>query len=62
MSLYNYLFGTNENKEEILKMIDINDERVFDRFRDIEIIENGTIIRVLTRTGGGNREGYQENW
>lgn len=62
MSLYNYLFGANENKEEILKMIDINDERVFDRFRDIEIIENGTIIRALTRTGGGNREDYQENW
>lgn len=62
MSLYNYLFGANENKEEILKMIDINDEHVFDRFRDIEIIENGTIIRVLTRTGGGNREDHQENW
>lgn len=61
MSLYNLLFGTNENAPELLGMIGANKE-YFSRFRDIELINSGTIIRVFTRLGGGNREDYQSEW
>lgn len=61
MSLYNSLFGTNEDTPVLLGMIGVNKE-YFDRFRDVELINNGTIIRVFARLGGGNREGYEETW
>lgn len=61
MSLYNQLFGMNEETPVLLGMIGINKE-YFDRFRDVELINNGTVIRVFTRLGGGNREDYQETW
>lgn len=61
MSLYNMLFGENKETSVLLGMIGVNKE-YFDRFRDIELINNGTRIRVFTRLGGGNREGYQETW
>lgn len=61
MSLYNILFGVNEEAPVLLGMIGTNKE-YFSRFRDVELINNGTIIRVFTRTGGRNREDYQENW
>lgn len=61
MSLYNMLFGVNEEMPVLLGMIGVNTD-YFDRFRDVDLIENGTKIRVLTRLGGGNREGYAETW
>lgn len=61
MSLYNRLFGMNKDFAPLLGMIGVNME-YFERFRDIELINNGTIIRVFTRLGGGNRTDYQENW
>lgn len=61
MSLYNALFGENSESNVLLGMIGVNKE-YFNRYRDIELIKNGTIIRVFTRLGGGNREGYQETW
>ena len=61
MSLYNMLFGTNEEMPVLLGMIGVNTE-YFDRFRDVDLIENGTKIRVLTRLGGGNREDYEDTW
>ena len=61
MSLYNMLFGTNENTIELLKILNV-DKMFFDRFRDIELTDDGKTIRVLTRTGGGNREDYYDNW
>ena len=61
MSLYNQLFGTNEDAPILLGMINVNKE-YFDRFRDVELIKNGTIIRVFTRLGGENREVYVETW
>lgn len=62
MSLYNMLFGTNEKTSVILAMIGIPFENYFERFRDVDLIEDGTKIRVLTRTGGNNREDYTDNW
>ena len=61
MSLYNYLFGENSESHILLGMIGVNKD-YFDRYRDIELIEAGTKIRVFTRLGGGNREYYQETW
>lgn len=61
MSLYNTLFGENKDSEILLGMIGLNKE-YFDRYRDVELIEGGTKIRVFTRLGGGNREGYAKTW
>jgi len=61
MSLYNMLFGINEEMPVLLGMIGVNTE-YFDRFRDVDLIEDGTKIRVMTRLGGGNREYYEETW
>lgn len=61
MSLYNMLFGTNEETPVLLGMIGCNME-YYTRFRDVDLIENATKIRVLTRLGGGNRNDYKETW
>lgn len=61
MSLYNYLFGKNEKTKEILNLINLCEEN-FERFRDVNLKENGTIVDVLTRTGGHNREDYNGFW
>lgn len=61
MSLYNSLFGVNANSIEILSLIGLKEE-FFARFRDVDLINNGETVRVFTRTGGGNREDYEDNW
>ena len=61
MSLYNALFGENEEAPVLLGMLGVNKE-YFNRYRDVELIENGTKIRVFTRLGGGNRPDYNETW
>ena len=57
MSLYNLLFGVNQDAGELLKMLDLTTDS-FGRFRDAHLNEDGTKIIVLTRCGGGNREDY----
>ena len=61
MSLYNTLFGKNEDTPILLGMLGVNQE-YFGRFRDVELINDGTIIRAFTRIGGGNREDYEDTW
>ena len=61
MSLYNELFGINEEAPILLGMIGVN-KQYFDRFRDIFLCRNGDCIIVFTRTGGNNRKDYEENW
>lgn len=61
MSLYNMLFGTNEDASALLGMIEVNKE-YFDRFRDVELTQAGEVIRVFTRLGGGNRDYYKKTW
>lgn len=61
MSLYNSLFGENPESHVLLGMIGVNKE-YFDRYRDVELIHDGTKIRVMTRLGGNNRYGHQETW
>ena len=45
MSLYNALFGENAESHVLLGMLGVNKE-YFDRYRDVDLIENGTKIRV----------------
>lgn len=59
MSLYNLLFGVNQDADELLKMLDLT-ENDFGRFRDAYLNEEGTNIIVYTRCGGGNREDYED--
>lgn len=61
MSLYNMLFGINEDTDTLLKILNVNKED-FNRFRDIELTNNGTILRVFTRCGGYNRNEYKVYW
>lgn len=61
MSLYNTLFDKNPETAALLGMIKVNME-YFGRFRDVDLIKGGTVIRVFTRTGGNNRADYKENW
>lgn len=59
MSLYNMLFGTNPFSDTLLQMLGITRDDV-PRFRDCYLNEDGSEIVIHTRTGGGNREDYEE--
>ena len=59
VSLYNYLFGVNENADVLLGVIGFTMED-FERFRDIYLNPEGDIITVLTRLGGLNRKKHNE--
>ena len=57
MSIYNKLFGVNQAAFVLLKILGIDRSRI-PRFRDC-FIDDGMIV-IHTRTGGGNREYYDE--
>lgn len=57
MSLYNMVFGTNPNSDQLLSLLG-KDRGDFGRFRDV-YVEDGFIV-VHTRNGGGNREDYED--
>jgi len=58
MSLYNMLFGDNVDSVPLLGMINVTKDD-FCRYRDVYLNKEGTIITVLTRLGGNNREDYE---
>lgn len=63
MSMYNTLFGTEPTADLALKMLGITRNNV-PRFRDayfswIDEIEAEPVIIIYTRTGGGNRDFYE---
>ncbi len=58
MSLYNMIFGKNPSTKEILALLGLTELDV-ERFRDCWIDGKESRIVILTRTGGGNREHYQ---
>lgn len=58
MSLYNALFGTNPFSSMLLQVLGTTNGAV-PRFRDCYLNEDGDIV-IHTRTGGGNREYYDE--
>ena len=57
MSLYNMLFGQNQQADLLLFMLGLTREDV-GRFRDAYVSEGK--IMVYTRNGGGNREYYED--
>lgn len=57
MSLYNVLFGTNKSADVLLKCLGFSRGDI-PRFRDCFLSEGEIVIH--TRTGGGNREDYEE--
>ena len=59
MSLYNKLFGENENATALLGMIELT-RNDFERFRDIYLNKSATTITVLTRIGGKYRKIYKD--
>lgn len=56
MSLYNLLFGKNPDTALVLAIIGLKEHDI-ERFRDCGVTQDG--VYVYTRTGGGNREEYQ---
>lgn len=64
MSLYNMLFGHNPFDESILELVNINFDDI-PRYRDVFLKEykkhNQFVVTILTRTGGGNREEYEDS-
>ena len=59
MSLYNQLFGENEDAMALLGMIGIT-RNEFQRYRDVYLNKEGNRIIVLTRLGGRNRNEYKQ--
>lgn len=56
MSLYNLLFGKNPNTDIILAILKLKENDV-QRYRDCGFSDDG--IYIYTRTGGGNRDDYE---
>lgn len=59
MSLYNRLFKENEDAVPLLGMINCT-RNDFQRYRDVYLNKEGTVITVVTRLGGPNRKDYKQ--
>lgn len=57
MSLYNLLFGVNSLAPILLKHLGLSEDDI-PRFRDCYL--DGDQIVIYTRTGGGNRDFYED--
>ena len=61
MSLYNRLFGENEEAHILLGFVGLN-KGIFMRYRDCYLNPEGTIVTVISRTGGDNRKDYRQSF
>ena len=59
MSLYGRLFGENEEAPAILGFAGLT-RGMFMKYRDCFLNPDGTIVTVITRIGGGNRNEYRQ--
>ena len=59
MSLYGRLFGENEEAPVILGFAGLT-RGMFMRYRDCFLNPDGTIVTVITRIGGNNRDEYRQ--
>lgn len=59
MSLYNQLFGENEDAMALLGMLSLT-RNDFQRYRDVYLNKEGNKIIVLTRLGGNNAKYYRQ--
>lgn len=72
MSMYNIIFGSNNLADRIFETIGLENKDPqteeekelcdigFDRYRDTTVMENFNLLKITTRTGGGNRLEYKE--
>lgn len=61
MSLYNKLFGENEEAHVLLGFVGLN-KGIFMRYRDCFLNPEGTIVTVISRIGGDNRKDYRQTF
>lgn len=61
MSLYNRLFGENEEAHVLLGFVGLN-KGIFMRYRDCFLNPEGTVVTVISRIGGGNRKDYRQTF
>ena len=61
MSLYNRLFGETAEAGVLLGFVGVN-KGMFMRYRDVYLNPEGTIVTVVTRTGGNNRKEYRQSF
>lgn len=59
MSLYKRLFGENKEAPAILGFAGLT-RGMFMKYRDCFLNPDGTIVTVITRIGGGNRNEYRQ--
>ena len=59
MTLYNMIMGTYRHADTFLQILNEVEELSIPRFRDCYL--SGKSICVVTRTGGGNREEYEND-
>ena len=59
MSLYNVLFGENEDATALIGMIELT-RNSFGRYRDVYLNKEGNIITVISRIGGGNKKEFRQ--
>ncbi len=57
MTMYDLMFGRNPQSALLLAVVGLREHDV-ERFRDVAASDDGGVIEVLTRTGGGNREDF----
>lgn len=62
MGLYNMLFKVDQNAGNYLQVLGLDYKKI-DRFRDLELVKVGEEyrLRLLTRTGGNNRQDSEES-
>lgn len=60
MEIFRIVGIINDSKTKTEEEEEISDIS-FERLRDIQVVEQGRVIQVTTRTGGGNRLKYKEN-
>ena len=61
MSLYNRLFGENEDAEVLLGVISVT-RSMFGRYRDIYLNKEGTVVTVVSRIGGWNKSDFKQEY
>ena len=72
MSMYNIIFGSNNPADRVFETIGLENKDPqteeekelcdigFDRYRDTTVMENFSLLKITSRTGGGNRLEYKE--
>lgn len=58
-NMYNIMHGEDPNASLYLNWLDLNCREDLPRYRDIHLNSDGSLLFMLTRSGGSNREDYR---